>query len=175
MTKEQEISEHLHSAWCKCYPNQSKLMTAPSPQAQLKLYPLQRAAWLLLSLGCTTVIVTARLLEPSRRGYGTHTQLGLAPCSLRQLTGIPCGGCGLTTSFAHTAHLELTQAFAAHPMGPLLFVCCSLASLLGAIAAVRPHGMCHLLARLRVAEGALALSLGMLLVWLSRIGAALLR
>ena len=35
--------------------------------------------------------------------------------------GLPCPGCGLTTSFAHMAHGHLLAAFGAHLMGPLLF------------------------------------------------------
>ena len=44
---------------------------------------------------------TARSLEPSASGLGTHQQLGLPPCSMRLLFGIRCPGCGMTTSWAH--------------------------------------------------------------------------
>ncbi len=38
------------------------------------------------------------------------------------MTGVPCPGCGLTTSFAHMAHGHLLSGFTAHLMGPMLFV-----------------------------------------------------
>lgn len=48
--------------------------------------------------------------------------LGFDLCLFKNLTGLPCPGCGLTRSFACLAHLELTKAFRYHPFGPLFFV-----------------------------------------------------
>ena len=53
-----------------------------------------------IAVGCLAVLVIAASLPPSRRGFSTHTQLGLQPCQFLSRTGIPCGGCGMTTSFA---------------------------------------------------------------------------
>lgn len=39
-------------------------------------------------------------LKPDPRGFGTHQQLGLPPCSFKMIFGIPCPSCGGTTSFA---------------------------------------------------------------------------
>ena len=41
-------------------------------------------------------------------------------CAFRNLTGIPCPGCGLTRSVVATAHLRVGDAFAFHPFGPPL-------------------------------------------------------
>lgn len=67
------------------------------------------------------VLIVARLLQPSSRGVGTHEQLGLPPCAFLHFTGIPCPSCGLTTSFAHAAHLRFYEAFIAQPFGLILF------------------------------------------------------
>jgi hypothetical protein len=63
----------------------------------------------------------SRYLQPSTRGVGTHEQLGLPPCTFLQLTGIPCPSCGLTTSFAHAAHLHFWDSIIAQPFGFLAF------------------------------------------------------
>ena len=55
---------------------------------------------IVLALGLAGVLGTARLLEPDPRGFGTHTQLGLAPCAFARITGRPCPTCGMTTAFA---------------------------------------------------------------------------
>lgn len=67
------------------------------------------------------VLIVARLLPPSPRGVGTHERLGLPPCPFLTLTGLPCAGCGLTTSFAHAAKFHFYEAFVTQPFGLLLF------------------------------------------------------
>ena len=81
-----------------------------------------RAAYLSVIIISSTIIAISRFLEPSVRGIGTHEQLGLPPCPFFHLTGIPCPGCGLTTSFAHAARLNFYEALVAQPFGLLLFV-----------------------------------------------------
>lgn len=73
-----------------------------------------------VALGCLAVFVTAAWLKPSPTGIGTHTQLGLAPCSSIQTLGIPTPGCGMTTSFAWFVRGNLAASFYVEPMGMLL-------------------------------------------------------
>lgn len=82
---------------------------------------LDRAAWALALLAAWPVVLLSAWLRPDHRGFGTHQQLGLPPCSFEAVTHVPCPGCGLTTSFTNMAHLHLVDAFRAHLMGPLLF------------------------------------------------------
>lgn len=52
-------------------------------------------------------------------------------CALRQSTGIPCLGCGLTRVADHVSHFDLPAAWAANPggtLGALVFVACIVAS-----------------------------------------------
>ncbi len=43
-------------------------------------------------------------------------------CALRRTLDIACPTCGFTRSLEHLAHGDFLQSFAAHPMGPGLFV-----------------------------------------------------
>lgn len=101
---------------------------------------LRRAGWTVLTSGAWATLAMSARLHPDPRGFGTHQQLGLPPCMFTAMTGIPCPGCGLTTSFAHMAHAEPFGAFRAHLMGPLLFAIVALFAFYGpyAIARGRP-------------------------------------
>ncbi len=71
-----------------------------------------------LALLCPTAM--AFLLVPDSRGYGTHEQLGLPPCTLVVLFGLRCPTCGSTTAFAHLARGRLIEAFVANVAATLL-------------------------------------------------------
>lgn len=75
--------------------------------------------WFLLWAFVTTV---GLILTPSSDGHGTHTQLGLPTCASVALFDRPCFGCGMTTSFTATLHLDFVAAWAAHPFGTLMYV-----------------------------------------------------
>jgi hypothetical protein len=96
---------------------------------------LDRALWALALLATWPVVALSFWLRPDARGFGTHQQLGLPPCSFEAVTRVPCPGCGLTTSFTNAAHLHVVDAFRAHLMGPLLF------ALTVAVAAAAPLGV----------------------------------
>ena len=83
---------------------------------------LTRALWLFAAAASWPVIGLSLWLRPDPRGFGTHQQLGLPPCDFQDATRVPCPGCGLTTSFTAMAHGHVVDAFAAHLMGPPLFV-----------------------------------------------------
>ena len=83
---------------------------------------LDRAAWAFALAATWPVVLLSAWLHPDGRGFGTHQQLGLPPCSFEAVTRVPCPGCGLTTSFTNMAHLHVVDAFRAHLMGPLLFL-----------------------------------------------------
>ena len=59
-------------------------------------------------------------LVPDPRGFGTHEQLGLAPCVFRERTGTPCPSCGMTTAFAQAVRLRPVRSWRANPAGCLL-------------------------------------------------------
>lgn len=74
------------------------------------------------ALGILAVLAVAAILTPDERGIGTHQQLGLPPCMTETVFGVPCPFCGMTTSFSHMAHGQVSQAIIVQPAGALGFV-----------------------------------------------------
>ena len=64
-------------------------------------------------------------LVPDRRGFGTHQQLGLPPCSFRTMFGIFCPTCGGTTCFSHFVRGQWWLAIKANPAVFLLALFCA--------------------------------------------------
>lgn len=77
--------------------------------------------------------VAAHLVRERRLGWamvgGGAVYLALSwaglepfPCPLRQATGLPCPGCGLTRSCMSMLQGEWAEAWRHHPLGPLFAV-----------------------------------------------------
>jgi hypothetical protein len=66
---------------------------------------------------CLAVLVAAAWIRPDGLDHGTHTQLGLPPCSWAMLLSRPCPTCGMTTSFAYAAEARPARAIATQPLG----------------------------------------------------------
>jgi hypothetical protein len=68
------------------------------------------------------MVLAALLLVPS----GDAVSLGrfTVPnvCTLRQLTGVPCPGCGLTRSVVSAAHGDWRASYGYHRLGPFILL-----------------------------------------------------
>lgn len=84
-----------------------------------------RALLAVLSLALIAGFCLGAWLQPDPRGFGTHRQLGLPPCSVRLLFGIPCPSCGMTTSIAYLMRGQLMESFRANPAGLALGIACA--------------------------------------------------
>lgn len=84
--------------------------------------PKSHLHYLLLAGAAAALLVLLLLarVPPDPRGYGTHERLLMLPCLPMQALGIPCPGCGVTTSVAHVMHGELGRALVVQPFGVLL-------------------------------------------------------
>jgi hypothetical protein len=86
-----------------------------------------------LYAGLTAAVTLATLLEPESVGRLPST------CAFRRLTGLPCPGCGLTRSWALTAHGRLRGAVDRHPFGPPTYAAALLVVLHGPRAIPMPQ------------------------------------
>ncbi|WP_437226351.1 DUF2752 domain-containing protein [Planctomicrobium sp. SH661] len=77
----------------------------------------QRLVLCLISLMVLGGFLACLLVTPDPRGFGSHQQLGLPPCLFKILFGLPCPGCGGTTSFAHFVRGQWISSLRANAAG----------------------------------------------------------
>ncbi len=70
-------------------------------------------------MGAGFLILAGSLLYPYLKGIVDSVTPG---CLFHRLTGLPCLLCGMTRSFAATAHGRWEEAFRMHLLGPPLFI-----------------------------------------------------
>ena len=92
--------------------------TPRSPRLPVAL----RLSVLSAGLGLSILLVIAARLEPDRKGFGTHQQLGLPPCMILKLYNLRCPSCGMTTAWAHAIRGRFQSAVAANAGGTLLAI-----------------------------------------------------
>lgn len=102
----------------------------------MALLPSKKLA-LIAVLGLTAVFAVSILLKPSTGEYFTI-------CGFKNLTGLPCPGCGLTHSFCALARGNIGEAFEFNLLGPLLYV---------VLALVWIRSLCVLLNREKAVRG----------------------
>jgi Protein of unknown function (DUF2752) len=76
--------------------------------------------WVLLAgafAGLLILVLLGLFVTPDPRGYGTHTHLWLPDCRTIEWWGVPCPGCGVTTSMCLAAHGRFLAALHAQPLG----------------------------------------------------------
>lgn len=93
------------------------------------LGPWVRGSLVGIALGLAGVFGIAAWLNPYNGDgtplrMGTHSQLGLPPCSFYELTRVPCPSCGMTTSFAFFVQGDLRNSLRANAVGTALAVGC---------------------------------------------------
>ncbi|MCP3920904.1 MAG: DUF2752 domain-containing protein [bacterium] len=84
--------------------------------------PLHLPILIALVASAVAVLVLGTQLDPDPRGHGTHEQLGLPACGIRERWNVPCPTCGVTTSVALLVHGEPRAAVANQPFGFLLAI-----------------------------------------------------
>ena len=95
----------------------SRPLWFPFPLTWYERLPLVLVGGVLVIL----LAVSSRL-TPDPAGLGTHHQLGLPPCTVRQWVGIRCPSCGMTTSWAHMVRGQVLSSVKANSGGALLAI-----------------------------------------------------
>lgn len=129
---------------------------------------VDRAVSAAVASGSGGLLLVARSLDPSPRGFDTHIQLGLGRCSIYQATDWPCPMCGMTTTFAHMADLSPWLAATTQPMGVVLFLATVAALAVSLVELVAPRGRWRvMLAWIQKHDGRVAafLTLGLIVGW----------
>lgn len=135
---------------------------------------LDRVVWAMLFAIASGTLWAARAITPAASGIGTHEQLGLPPCGVYAFFSLPCPACGLTTAFAHLAHLDIQASLRVHPLGLPLFLLTLLALPLSAWAWLVRVPIGFVVDAFEADRWALWLVLALLGTWCARlVGAAL--
>ena len=114
-------------------------------------------------------LLLASQLRPDPRGWGTHEQLGLPPCTLLALTGKRCPACGMTTSWAHFTHGRIAEALDANAAGTLLAGMALVTGTTAVVVAVRGRRVAWQPRETQVAVAALAVAGVILCEWAVRL------
>jgi hypothetical protein len=107
-------------------------MKSPGRLAGERLAVWVRGSLALMAVGLLAVFVTAGHIVPYDEDgaplpMGSHQQLGLPPCTFKEVTGVPCPSCGMTTSFALLVRGDVGNSLRANWVGTLLAAFCMLA------------------------------------------------
>jgi Protein of unknown function (DUF2752) len=149
----------------------SALEVAESP-ARIR----SQAHWVLLALApmCALVLVVlGAVVRPSPSGFGTHTQLGLRPCLAMQWLGLPCPGCGVTTSVALAAHGHPLAAFVNQPFGLIVAALLAVYPLWALWQVAHGRDLYACLARQSARAWMIFLGLSILMAWIYKLAVVL--
>ena len=94
--------------------------------------------WLVMLVplaGLALIAIFAFVVEPDARGFGTHEKLGLPSCKMMDWFGVPCPGCGVTTSVALASRGRFLESIRNQPFGLVVV----LGILVATVWAIRGH------------------------------------
>ena len=124
-------------------------------------------------LACVGLLAVAALLTPDPSGVGTHTQLGVLPCNMMVIWGVPCPTCGMTTAFSLTVRGRWLAAARTQPAGWLAAVATVSFAAVSAVTLVTGRKWAVNWYRVPPGRVAVAVAAIVLSAWVYRIGVAL--
>lgn len=117
-------------------------------------------------LAALAIVALGLWTTPDPRGFGTHEQLGMPPCQFLVWTGIPCPGCGVTTSVALAAQGEFVASFRNQPFGLFAAIVTPIAAIYALVLHARGRDLGDELRARKLAWIALAIGLIALGGWI---------
>lgn len=128
--------------------------------------------WLLLGFGLAAIaliVVLATVVEPDARGFGTHERLGLPACIPMEKWGIPCPGCGVTTSIALAWHGQVQASIHNQPFGFITAVALPSYAIWAIVTALCGRNLATSVSRWRLGWFGIVLVAVMALSWLYKL------
>src|SRR5262245_51332794 len=112
-------------------------IVAPTEESMDEQPRVRRANWwirgalMLFAHGFATDFCIATLVKPyDAAGHplrlSSHTSMGMPPCRFKEMSGMPCPSCGMTTSFALLVRGDVWNSLRANWVGTGLAVGCAL-------------------------------------------------
>ena len=98
---------------------------------------------------------------------GIAKKLPELPCILKNITGLSCPSCGMTTSIKYAFNLDLYNSFNAHPFGIHVIIGCIAIILFSAYGLIRRKR--YSFTRKRFSTIAITIIIIYLLVWIFRL------
>lgn len=129
--------------------------------------------WVLLAgafAGLGLLALLRCFVGPDPRGFGTHTKLGLPDCKTIDWWGVPCPGCGVTTSLSLAAHGRWLESLHNQPLGCALAGAMIVAPALGLWHHVRGRDLRDLAGRTRWKPWVAGLCLLVVGAWAWKLG-----
>lgn len=147
--------------------------SGPSPRTPFTI-PLAQgpvAPWADRAVALLFVVITIVCLvglwrtDPSTKGYDTHVQFGMQPCSWPRLYGVPCPTCGCTTAACLVVHGQWILGFVTQPFGAAVAIVGFLLGLHGLYCLLFRRSFADLLVRVKFAPILFGGLLLMLAAW----------
>ena len=122
------------------------------------------------ALGALLLLVAfAVWIEPDPRGFGTHEKLGLPSCKMMEWWGIPCPGCGVTTSVDLAARRRFLASIRNQPFGFLVAIGLPLGALWAITGHFRGRDLYRDLYSLKMGRWGIWLGAALFAAWLYKI------
>lgn len=128
--------------------------------------------WLVLAAAIATLgllVAFAIWIEPDPRGFGTHEKLGLPACKMMEWWGIPCPGCGVTTSVDLAARGRFLDSIRNQPFGFVVALLLPAGALWAIVGHFRGRDLYRDLYDLRIGRWGIVLGLLLAAAWVYKI------
>ena len=142
----------------------------PRVQPMPRRRPLEHWLVLLVPLaGLALIALFAFVVEPDARGFGTHEKLGLPSCKMMDWFGVPCPGCGVTTSVALASRGRLLDSIRNQPFGVVVVLGIFVATVWAIRGHVRGRNLYADLMAMPMKPWGIALGTALALAWIYKL------